>query len=202
MFHLAKHLYEQLTEWPEYSILILGLDNAGKTTLLEELKALYIANYKKVPATRILPTVGQNVSTLTVDGVRLKVWDVGGQDALRELWEEYYELSHGIVFVIDSCDRDRLVECRGILEQVVSDDKLVGVPVLMLANKQDMSVDGKMDIAEIKEFFNPIAELLNAQDSKVLPISALTGEGVEEAVQWMKDRVVYNKDNKAPRLKK
>lgn len=202
MFHLAKHIYEQYTQSPEYSILILGLDNAGKTTLIEEFKELYIPNYKKVPAARILPTVGQNVATLVLDGVYLKFWDVGGQDALRELWDEYYDLSHGIVFVIDSCDTERLVECKEVLTKIVTDDKLVGVPVLMLANKQDLNVENKMDIAKFKDFFNPIAELLNAQDSKVMPISALTGEGVKEAVQWIRDRAVLNQGNKAPKMRK
>ncbi|TID20436.1 hypothetical protein CANINC_003553 [Pichia inconspicua] len=198
MFHLAKHLYEEFTQSPEYSILILGLDNAGKTTLLEEFKSLYLPNYKKVPAARILPTVGQNVATITIDGVELKFWDVGGQDALRELWSEYYEHSHGILFVVDSCDTERLVECEHVLSEVVANEKLVGVPVLMLANKQDLSVANKMDIAMLKEFFNPIAEHLNAQDSKVMGISALTGDGVREAVEWMKERVVLNRSNKAP----
>lgn len=200
MFHLAKHLYEEYTQSPEYSILILGLDNAGKTTLLEEVKSIYMSNYKKVPAARILPTVGQNVATINVDNVLLKFWDVGGQDALRELWSEYYEHSHGIVFVVDSCDTERLVECERVLSEVVANDRLVGVPVLMLANKQDLTVANKMDIARLKEFFNPTAEHLNAQDSKLMGISALTGDGVNEAVQWIKDRVVYNTVNKAPKM--
>ncbi|AWU77517.1 uncharacterized protein C5L36_0D02610 [Pichia kudriavzevii] len=201
MFHLAQSLYTHLMEWPEYSVLILGLDNAGKTTLLEELKERYIKGYKKIPSGRIIPTVGQNMTTLAVDNeVRLKFWDVGGQDALRELWEDYYSDSHGIVFVIDSCDAERLNECKNTLEKIINDDKVEGLPILMLANKQDMPQ--ALEIANIKEVFNKMAEHLNANDSSVLAISARTGEGVSEAVKWIKDRVVLNKDARPPKFRK
>jgi ADP-ribosylation factor related protein 1 len=202
MFHLAKSIYDQCTLWPEYSVLILGLDNAGKTTLLEELKSIYIANYKKIPAARILPTVGQNVATLTIDHLHLKFWDVGGQDSLRELWQDYYEQAHAIVFVIDSCDTERLIECKNTLLKIITDDKVEGLPVLMLANKQDIQIDSKLEIAQIKDIFNKIAENLNANDSKVLPISAYTGDGVQDAITWLKNRVILNKHNRPPIYKK
>lgn len=202
MFHLAKSIYDQYTLWPEYSVLILGLDNAGKTTLLEKLKALYIPNYKELPPSRILPTVGQNVATLKVDNVHLKFWDVGGQDSLRELWDEYYLQAHAIVFVIDSCDPERLIECKNTLLKIITDDKTEGLPILMLANKQDMQISSKLEIAEIKEIFNKIAENLNANDSTVLPVSAITGDGVQEAINWLKDRIVLNKSNRPPKYKK
>lgn len=203
MFHLGKALYDQITSWPEYSVLILGLDNAGKTTLLEELKSMYIKNYKKVPSSRILPTVGQNVSTLTVDNkIRLKFWDVGGQDSLRELWEDYYVQANAIVFVIDSCDPDRLIECKDTLLKIITDDKVEGLPILMLANKQDVQISNKLEIAEIKEIFNKIAENLNANDSMVLPISAINGDGVSDAIAWLKNKVILNKVNRPPKYRK
>lgn len=203
MFHLAKSIYDQYTSWPEYSVLILGLDNAGKTTLLEKLKSIYISNYKEVPPSRILPTVGQNVATLTVDKkLHLKFWDVGGQDSLRELWDEYYAQAHAIVFVIDSCDPDRLLECKDTLLKIITDDKVEGLPILMLANKQDMQIATKLEIAEIKEIFNKIAENLNANDSTVLPISAYTGDGVADAMTWLKDRILLNRANRPPIYKK
>lgn len=204
MFHLAKSIYDQYTLWPEYSVLILGLDNAGKTTLLEKLKSIYISNYKELPPNRILPTVGQNVATLTIDKIHLKFWDVGGQDSLRDLWNEYYSQAHVIVFVIDSCDNDRLLECKETLLKIITDDKIEGLPILMLANKQDIQIqiNSKLEIAEIKEIFNKIAENLNANDSTVLPISAINGDGVVEAITWLKDRILLNKKNRPPKYKK
>lgn len=202
MFHLAKSIYDQCMLWPEYSVLILGLDNAGKTTLLEKLKGLYIPHYKELPPGRILPTVGQNVATLTIGQIHLKFWDVGGQDSLRELWDEYYTQAHAIVFVIDSCDPERLVECKDTLLKIITDDKVEGLPILMLANKQDVQIDTKLEIAQIKEVFNKIAENLNANDSTVLPISAYTGDGVAEAITWLSDRLILNKANRPPQYKK
>lgn len=202
MFHLAQSLYDQWTRQEEYSVLILGLDNAGKTTLLEELKSKYLNNYSKLPSSRIIPTVGQNVSTIQIGKIKLKFWDIGGQDALRDMWDEYYLQCHAILFLIDSCDKDRLNECSETLKNVISDDKTEGLPILMLANKQDLQIETKMDVAEIKEVFNKIAVNLNASDSTVRPISAITGEGVDEAIDWIKDRVILNKNNRPPILRK
>src|SRR5208282_1977885 len=87
----------------EYSVLLLGLDNAGKTTLHEQIKALYLSNHPS-PKLKTVPTVGQNVSTITLPDMYLKIWDVGGQHSLRKLWQSYYSSCHAIIFVIDSTD--------------------------------------------------------------------------------------------------
>lgn len=94
-------------KWPnkdaEFSILLLGLDNAGKTTLLSSIKSLY--NPSAPPtAQKTVPTVGQNVATIDLGDVYLKIWDVGGQHSLRRLWQSYYESCHAVVFVVDSSD--------------------------------------------------------------------------------------------------
>lgn len=101
------------------------------------------------------------------------MWDVGGQESLRTLWESYYQDAHALVFVIDSSDRERLEECKNVLQNVVTNDAVEGVPILMLANKQDR--EDRMEVEDIKEIFNKIAEQMGARDSRVLPISALTG---------------------------
>ncbi|OWB53796.1 hypothetical protein B5S27_g5405 [[Candida] boidinii] len=186
----------------KYSVLILGLDNAGKTTFLEKLKSLYIENYKEIPSERILPTVGQNIGTIPYDkSCQIKFWDVGGQDSLRDLWHEYYENCHGIVFVIDSTDKERLIECQKALSTVVTNEMNEGIPILMLANKQDVKKDDKLEVEDIKEIFNVIAEHLSARDSRVLPISAKNGEGVKEAIDWLAIRLIRNKANRPPDYK-
>ena len=81
----------------------LGLDNAGKTTFHEQVKALFLPS-APAPKLKTVPTVGQNVSTITLPDMYLKIWDVGGQHSLRKLWQSYYTSCHAIVFIIDSTE--------------------------------------------------------------------------------------------------
>ncbi|CAG80538.2 ADP-ribosylation factor family-domain-containing protein [Yarrowia lipolytica] len=185
MYHLAKSVYQQLTRKEEYSVLILGLDNAGKTTFLERLKGEF--GGKSLPPERINPTIGQNVGHVIVDGMHLKLWDVGGQENLRTLWNAYYAECHAIVFVVDSTDRERLEECKNTLKEVVVNEATEGIPLLMLANKQDC--EDSMDVVDIIEIFNKIAEHVSARDSRVLPISAKEGTGVGDAGRWLAVRL-------------
>jgi ADP-ribosylation factor related protein 1 len=203
---------------PEYSILLLGLDNAGKTTLLEQIKAAYSANH---PNLKTVPTVGQNVTTVELpapSSLYLRIWDVGGQHSLRGLWQSYYTSCHAIVFVIDSSDvgdadietlssdtgaaQDigRLDECRLTLESVLQNQDAEGVPILVLANKQDR--EDCVEVVRIKEgFVRKVFEGekgANVRDSRVLPCSALTGTGVQEAVEWLCSRVKWNKEARPP----
>src|SRR6202012_5073143 len=105
MYHLAKSLYLRATSKEEYSILLLGLDNAGKTTLLEQIKSLYASHdAPHEPHLKTVPTVGQNVSLIDLPDMYLRIWDVGGQHSLRGLWQSYYSSAHAIVFVVDSTD--------------------------------------------------------------------------------------------------
>ncbi|CCC69222.1 hypothetical protein NCAS_0C02320 [Naumovozyma castellii] len=199
MFHLAQGIYNNWNRKEQYSILILGLDNAGKTTFLETCKKEFNLNSK--PLDKITPTVGQNVATISVENNKklLKFWDVGGQENLRSMWSEYYSQCHGIIFVVDSTDRSRIDECSKTLGKIVMDDEVEGVPILMLANKQDMPE--RMEVQDIKEIFNQIAEHLSARDSRVLPVSALTGEGVKDAIDWMTLRLERNKKVRRPLYK-
>lgn len=206
MYHLCKGLYDNYNKKQEYSIVLLGLNNAGKTTFLEKLKEIYNPNYQK-PKKKILPTVGQNVAVIPVDNkTNLKIWDLSGQKELRALWENYYEVAHAIVFLVDSNDKDNLEECKDeMMKILVADEENneggvdKSIPILMLANKQDL--EPHMEVEDIKEIFNKMAEHLNARDSRVLPVSALQGEGVKDAVDWLLVRVDRNKGNRPPRYR-
>lgn len=149
----------------------------------------------------------------------LKIWDIGGQTSLRGLWHSYYASCHAIIFIIDSTDigdlssgddsggdvggkasnhEGRLDECRAVLEAVLGHEDTAGVPVLVLANKQDR--DDRQEAIVIRDkFIKPVFEGKGGggiMDSRVLPCSALTGAGVEEAVKWVKDRVVWCKEQR------
>ncbi|KAF9425365.1 ADP-ribosylation factor protein 3 [Entomortierella beljakovae] len=195
MYTFLSGLYKHLTRREAYYIVIIGLDNAGKTTLLERIKSIFLG-VPGLPPERITPTVGLNIGRIDIGGARINFQDLGGQTDLQTIWERYYRECHAIVFVVDSTDPERIEECRNALEQVILDDNVEGVPVLMLANKQD--VPTALRLEEIKEIFNKIAVRLGARDSKVLPISALEGTGVKDAVDWLFLRVQRNKVNRPP----
>lgn len=197
-------------------MILLGLDNAGKTTFHEQTKSLFLAEHPD-PKLKTVPTVGQNVSTITLPDMYLKIWDVGGQLSLRKLWQSYYASCHAIVFIIDSTDIGdgsldssnddsnnnnvgRLDECRLVLEDVLQNSETEGVPLLILANKQDR--EDCVEVVRIKEgLVKKVFEGEKAssiRDSRVLPVSALTGTGVREAVDWLRSRVKWNKESRPP----
>jgi ADP-ribosylation factor related protein 1 len=122
MYHLLKGFYlyyNQSPELPARNVLILGLDNAGKSTLLEMIKSLYSTSIFQPE--NIRPTVGQNIGRVVVgDPVKgtaltLAFWDLGGQEGLRKIWEEYYCESDALIFVVDATDRGRIEECKDAL---------------------------------------------------------------------------------------
>jgi ADP-ribosylation factor related protein 1 len=130
---------------------------------------------------------------------RLSFWDLGGQTDLQSIWASYYAECHAIVFMIDSTDQERLDEVKAVFDRIISNDEVEGVPVLMLANKQDLSDAVKVE--DIKQTFNQIALKLGARDSRVLPVSALKGTGVDEAVEWLYTRLLRNKMHRKPVLR-
>ncbi|KAK7428960.1 ADP-ribosylation factor protein 3 [Neonectria magnoliae] len=211
MYHLAKGIYRYVTSKEEYSVILLGLDNAGKTTFHEQVKSIFIPNAPE-PNLKTVPTVGQNVSTIPLADMYLKLWDVGGQHSLRNLWQSYYASCHAIVFIIDSTDigdgnlededsdNDRLEECRLVLEDVLQNNETEGVPLLILANKQDR--EDCVETIRIKEgLVKKVMEGdkgLSIRDSRVLSMSALTGDGVKEAIDWVRTRVQWNKESRPP----
>ncbi|KAJ1993411.1 ADP-ribosylation factor protein 3 [Dimargaris cristalligena] len=197
MYTLLNGLYKYLTRQEEYYVIILGLDNAGKTTLLERIKTMF-TGVRGLSPDKIGPTVGLNLGKIDIGRSRLKFWDLGGQRDLHSIWERYYPESHAIIFVIDATDRARLEECRQTLEKVMMTGETEGVPVLMLANKQDLPV--AMPVEEIKETFNKIAYGLGARESKVLPVSALAGDGVRDAIEWLYTRLQFNRETRPPNI--
>ena len=114
----------------ETRILMVGLDAAGKTSILYKLRLNELVT--------TIPTIGFNVETVDYKNVHFTVWDVGGQDAIRPLWRHYYQNSEAVVFVVDANDQGRFAEARGVLDGVLASDELAGVPVLVFANKSDL----------------------------------------------------------------
>ncbi|OZJ03876.1 hypothetical protein BZG36_03962, partial [Bifiguratus adelaidae] len=125
MYTLLSGAYKYLTRQEEYYLIILGLDNAGKTTLLERIKAIYLG-VPGLPPDKIAPTVGLNIGKIVINRKRLNFWDLGGQSDLRSIWTKYYAECHGIIFVVDATDRNRIEECKQTFEQLITDDSIEG----------------------------------------------------------------------------
>ena len=86
---------------------------------------------------------GFNVETVEYKNIQFTVWDVGGQDKIRPLWRHYFQNTQGIIFVVDSNDRDRVVEAREELQRMLNEDELRDALLLVFANKQDLPVGFK-----------------------------------------------------------
>ncbi|XP_073297771.1 uncharacterized protein [Primulina huaijiensis] len=137
MFSLFYGLWKYTFSKTEFHVLILGIDKAGKTTLLERLKSQY-SNLEGLPPDRIVPTVGLNIGRVEVSNTKLVFWDLGGQPGLRSIWEKYYEEAHAVIFVVDAACPSRFEDSKSALEKVLRHEDLQGAPLLILANKQDL----------------------------------------------------------------
>ena len=110
-------------------ILMLGLDGAGKTTILYKLQ---LGEYVST-----VPTVGFNVETIEYKNLTMTIWDVGGQTSIRKLWRHYFSGTDALVYVIDTSDKERLDMAREELSSILNDDELRNACLLVLANKMD-----------------------------------------------------------------
>uniref|UniRef100_A0A8D0VKM8 ADP-ribosylation factor-like protein 3 n=2 Tax=Sus scrofa TaxID=9823 RepID=A0A8D0VKM8_PIG len=153
----------------EVRILLLGLDNAGKTTLLKQLASEDISH--------ITPTQGFNIKSVQSQGFKLNVWDIGGQRKIRPYWRNYFENTDILIYVIDSADRKRFEETGQELAELLEEEKLSCVPVLIFANKQDLLTAAPA--SEIAEGLN--LHTIRDRVWQIQSCSALTGEGVQES---------------------
>lgn len=186
---------------------MLGLDNSGKTTILKKLSDEDI--------TQIMPTQGFNIKSLMHDNFKLNVWDIGGkrfvlhwtfliqkhsfflfsrwcigQKSIRPYWRNYYDQTDALIYVIDSADRRRVEETGVELQQLLDEEKLSHVPVLILANKQDLlnalspaEITAELGLNEVRD-----------RSWNILPCSARTGEGLQEGMEWLVEQINSGKE--------
>lgn len=154
-------------------LLMVGLDAAGKTTVLYKLKLGDLITS--------IPTIGFNVETVEYRNLKFTMWDVGGQDKLRPLWRHYFDGTDGVIFVVDSNDRDRVALAKAELLKLATDDALRECSLLILANKQDLP--RAMSPAELTDKLG--LHDLRLREWFIQGACATTGEGLYEGLDWL-----------------
>lgn len=157
----------------EARLIVLGLDNSGKTTILKKLSDEDILH--------IMPTQGFNIKSLKHGNFKLNIWDVGGQKTIRPYWRNYFESTDGIIYVIDSADRRRMEETGIELQQIIDEEKLSGVPLLIYANKQDLL--NSLSASEITAGLN--LHFIRDRQWQIVPCSAKSGDGLKDGLEFI-----------------
>ncbi|TVU36571.1 hypothetical protein EJB05_18509, partial [Eragrostis curvula] len=170
-------LFSRLFAKKEMRILMVGLDAAGKTTILYKLKLGEIVT--------TIPTIGFNVETVEYKNISFTVWDVGGQDKIRPLWRHYFQNTQGLIFVVDSNDRERVVEARDELHRMLNEDELRDAVLLVFANKQDLP--NAMNAAEITDKLG--LHSLRQRHWYIQSTCATSGEGLYEGLDWLSNNI-------------
>ncbi|KAK1974927.1 ADP-ribosylation factor family protein [Colletotrichum cereale] len=160
----------------EMRILMLGLDNAGKTTIVKKIMGEDVNT--------VSPTLGFIIKTIDYDGyLTALVRDVGGQKTLRSYWRNYFEKTDALIWVVDATDRLRIEDCREELHGLLQEERLSGASLLVFANKTD--VNGCMDEQEILQGLQ--LEAIRTHHWHILRCSAMTGTNLEEGLAWVVD---------------
>eukprot|EP00322_Chrysochromulina_rotalis_P029373 CAMPEP_0115885110 /NCGR_PEP_ID=MMETSP0287-20121206/30489_1 /TAXON_ID=412157 /ORGANISM="Chrysochromulina rotalis, Strain UIO044" /LENGTH=144 /DNA_ID=CAMNT_0003341485 /DNA_START=98 /DNA_END=532 /DNA_ORIENTATION=- len=120
----------------EVRVLILGLDNAGKTTILYKLQMGEVVT--------TVPTIGFNVETVQYKNLRFQVWDLGGQTSIRPYWRCYYQNTNAVIYVVDSADHERMGISKQELMAMLEEEELKDAVLIVFANKQDLPVSADL----------------------------------------------------------
>merc|ERR1712128_60395 len=158
-------------------ILMVGLDAAGKTTILYKLKLGEIVT--------TIPTIGFNVETVEYKNISFTVWDVGGQDKIRPLWRHYFQNTQGLIFVVDSNDRERITEAQDELQKMLQEDELRDATLLVFANKQDLP--NAMNAAEITDKLG--LHSMKNRNWYIQATCATNGDGLYEGLDWLSNQL-------------
>ncbi|KAG9401838.1 hypothetical protein AC1031_007545 [Aphanomyces cochlioides] len=172
-FSAMKSVLDSLAN-KQRRIIMLGLDAAGKTTILYKLKLNETVH--------TLPTIGYNVETFKYKNIQFTAWDMGGQDKLRPLWRHYHEHADAVIFVVDSTDVQRIHEAAEELHRMLSEDDLRDTKLLLYVNKMDLP--NAMSPLELVEKMN-LTNLTQVQWF-IQACSAVNNAGLFEGMEWLR----------------
>jgi len=158
-------------------ILMVGLDAAGKTTILYKLKLGEVVT--------TIPTIGFNVETVEYKNINFTVWDVGGQDKIRPLWRHYFTNTQGLIFVVDSNDKERIEEAASELNKMVNEDELKDAVILIFANKQDLP--NAFNVSDLTEKLK--LQSFRGRKWYVQATVATQGQGLYEGLDWLSNEL-------------
>nr|XP_057911580.1 ADP-ribosylation factor 4-like [Doryrhamphus excisus] len=174
---LISRLFSMFTSKTSARILMVGLDAAGKTTLLYRMKLAEVVT--------TIPTVGFNVETVEYKNISFTVWDVGGQTVIRPLWKHYYVNTQGLIFVVDSNDPQRIKEAAEELHCMLEEDQLRNVALLVFANKQDLP--HAMSVSDVTTALRLSGV---SQPFYVQASCAVSGTGLVEGLDWLAKEIL------------
>mmetsp|Transcript_19211 Transcript_19211/g.31910 ORF Transcript_19211/g.31910 Transcript_19211/m.31910 type:complete len:193 (-) Transcript_19211:97-675(-) len=160
------------------TLLVLGLDNAGKTTLLHRLRTGQIRNYP--PTDR--PSLTEK---FTYQGITFNAWDLGGHEAVRHLWSDYAPECKALLFLIDASDSERIEEAGYELDALIADGIITDIPVAILLNKCDLPDARPSNEVVDKIQYSDLIKMHPEEKMRIFRISVLRGEGYQEAFQWI-----------------
>ncbi len=167
----------------EITCVLVGLDNAGKTTILEHVrKGEFIST---------APTLGHNIEAIQVEsGFQLNVFDIGGQIAFRNLWKNFLDRADALIFVVDASDKERLDESKEEFQKAVKSLQ-DGVPIIVISNKMD--IPQRATVAELIDRFE-LQKLKEAgHKTSITEACATTSEGLREAFSWVYETITGRK---------
>ncbi|CAM9179278.1 unnamed protein product, partial [Ectocarpus fasciculatus] len=181
---LITELLERIFPAEQRRVLILGLDAAGKTTILYKFKLGEVVT--------TIPTIGFNVETVDFKRNAFTFWDVGGCDKIRPLWKHYFQNTQAVIFVVDSNDRARMSDsgnswyddAKQLMTWLLNEEELNGVPVLVFANKQDLPE--ACTPGEVYEALG-LSALERTRRVHVQASCAPSGDGLYEGLDWLCD---------------
>ncbi|KAM6893856.1 ADP-ribosylation factor-like protein 13B isoform 3-T3 [Xenentodon cancila] len=203
MFSLMANCCNWLKRWREparkVTLVMVGLDNAGKTATVRGIQG---ENPQDVA-----PTVGFSKVDLKQGKFEVTIFDLGGGKRIRGIWKNYYSESHGVVFVVDSSDVQRIQETRDTMAEVLQHPRIAGKPVLVLANKQDQ--EGALAEADIIENLS-LEKLVNENKClcQIEPCSAVLGYGkkvdksIKKGLNWLLNNIAKDYEAITERVQK
>ena len=168
-----------------FKIIILGIQNAGKTTILYRLSLGQLV--------QTTPTIGSNVEEISYNNVKLQAWDLGGQESTRSVWDVYFVNTDAIIYVIDTHDTN-YEESKNQFYKLLENEALKNTVILIYANKQDLS--GAKGVNEIIQIYE--LDKIKNHIWHIQPCSAQTGEGLVTGMKWLSDQLVFRSNNNFP----
>ncbi|KAJ8608161.1 hypothetical protein CTAYLR_010306 [Chrysophaeum taylorii] len=181
---MLRRLSASLSKKPEVHILVVGLDNSGKSSVIAQLKPKkVVAGAKGEAKLETTPTVGFQVEEFQYNNLSLTCFDMSGQSRYRSLWEHYYSGVEAIIFVLDSSDKIRMCVAKNELEELLSHEDVNAnpIPIIFFANKMD--IKDAMTALECSQLLE--LDRITNRPWHVTPCNALTGEGITEGVEWL-----------------